>query len=171
LKKLKRIENHYSNCQCYGCKIFREQKIYFSKLSKFRLKEKELKRKEKKYKKKKKLQYLLEEIKKYSGKWTILNLDKFYQNRKKIIFSGVYAFCSTKSREIFYIGYTKNIIARVISAKHPAIKVLKNKNLEWLIKIRKDKILYEGLTIEARLITRIKPCFNQKGQISSYSGC
>jgi len=81
------------------------------------------------------------------------------KNKEQMEISGVYVIIQYKSNKVIYVGQSKNIYHRL--SDHNRSKVFKRFNY-LKVKIRKDRGRYERLTLEAKLIERLKPSKNKK---------
>lgn len=99
------------------------------------------------------------------GGWVRINLSyiKNYKLYNDIRIAGCYVIFIKKpnKNELVYIGSSNNIHQRL--REHLNLNILKKQKHPLLIvKIRKDKTKYEHLTLEARLIDRLKPKYNKQ---------
>lgn len=93
------------------------------------------------------------------GRWRSLFKEQFIDIGCWLNFRGVYAIKDETEEKVVYIGRSLGVGIR--AADHTGIfKELENQNHEWSIKIRKNKIPYEDLSLEARLINVLSPKYN-----------
>jgi len=113
-------------------------------------------------------------IKFTKGKWhtfpteTFNNIEKLRKNIKEILcFSGIYVFLSVsacgKVTNCLYIGSSNNMGKRLnIHSGYMGLlhSFSRHEKTFLKLKIRKDKARFERLSLEARLIFRLKPKYN-----------
>lgn len=119
---------------------------------------------------KRRVQRLADELKEVfvPGKWLPLGREDFMPVKRYLTFRGVYAICSAdEEEEILYIGSTQDIGSR---AGGRWFEALEGKEIDWIIKIRRNRKKFEDLRLEAYLISRIRPIFNQQFNTYNDSG-
>lgn len=91
------------------------------------------------------------------GRWTML---RWNSRIRRLKFGGVYVLYLRN--EAVYIGSGSPVGGRMSSDNHSCYHLFRREDVE--IKVRRNRKRFEHLTIEARLIYRLKPRFNVRGK-------
>lgn len=78
----------------------------------------------------------------------------------RLDFGGVYV--AYLNNEVVYVGSGNPVGVRLQSPNHYCYELFRREDVK--IKIRRNRKSFEHLTLEARLIWRIKPRFNERGK-------
>jgi len=72
---------------------------------------------------------------------------------------GVYIFIQSETKQVIYIGQSKDLYTRLVSHQHTKPVSLYKK---LIVLIREDRFEFERLTLEAQLIKKLKPKENRR---------